>query len=94
MTQPISHTTVHTFAIEHYANPFIVCDHCKNPVVGHIRSPERAENWKNFPCHHLGVHSICPSWSPVDGCRCQEHLGSVQHSSPTTRKNIFEKEGP
>jgi hypothetical protein len=94
MNEPISHTTVHTFTVEHYANPFLICTVCRKSVVGYIHSPEHAENWKNFPCHHLGITSSCPSWSPVDGCRCQEHLGSVEHSAPRIRKNIFYKEGP
>jgi hypothetical protein len=90
MTEPISHTTTHTFTVERYANPFLVCTTCKQKVVGHIVSPEHVENWTNYPCRHMGITSTCPSWSPVDGCRCLEHLGIVQHSSSMIKKNIFE----
>ena len=99
MSEPITHTTIHTFNVEHYANPFLVCNECERSVTGYIivtdeYASDHIENWANYPCLHIGITSQCPSWSPVDGCRCQEHLGSVEHSAPMIKKNIFEKEGP
>ncbi len=92
MSEPITHKTTHTFAIEHFANPFLVCNLCKQSVVGYIVSSEFVENLTNYPCGHIGVTSTCPSWSPVGGCRCLEHLGSIQHSlTLRTKKNIFEE---
>lgn len=66
---------------EIFANPYLVCDSCKKNVT-------HRENSRNQPCGHgAGFTSVCPSWSPVDGCQCMEHLGSVEHSS---FKNIFD----
>jgi hypothetical protein len=91
MSEPISHTTTHTFNVEHFANPFLVCNTCKQTVTGYIVSSDPTGYWSgaNYPCRHIGITSTCPSWSPVDGCRCLEYLGVVQHSSSMTKKNIF-----
>lgn len=74
-----THTRMHVYVT--FANPFLVCDECGIGV----------ERWHNeqacgchggyslSPCGHVGVTSLCPSWSPVDGCRCAEHLGIVEH---------------
>jgi hypothetical protein len=49
-----------------FADPFILCTQCQ----------ERVTNTKypggiNVPCGHVaGWASVCPSWSPVDGCTC------------------------
>lgn len=56
-----------------FANPFLLCDTCKEPVK-YWHDPKRcgcsAEAF-NTPCEHkLGVISKCPTWSPVDGCSC------------------------
>ena len=60
-----------------WANPYNVCDRCARQAVWHT------EDGRNEPCgHRADFHSVCPSWSPVDGCRCQEHLGHVPHMVP------------
>lgn len=67
-----------------FANPFLVCDLCLKPVRA-WHDPDKcgcdARAW-NEPCgcHDFGVRDTCPSWSPVDGCQCQAHLGTVQHA--------------
>lgn len=65
-----------------FANPFIACTSCGvrvywwtiesgNDPCGHSRR-DTVDPWQ----------SVCPSWSPVDGCQCQEHLGHVGHGTP------------
>jgi hypothetical protein len=76
-------TTTHTHVIEEFANPFLRCDTCGEWVLGWVRHegqvPECQHLGQLYPCGHVGATSVCPSWSPVDGCRCLEHLGSVDH---------------
>ncbi len=58
-----------------YADPFLVCESCGRQTTG------RDGNY-NAPCgHRAGFKSICPSWSPVEGCLCQKYLGYVPHVS-------------
>ena len=66
-----------------FANPFLVCDQCQQPVPA-WHNPDRCGcgggGWQNLPCgHQAGVTSVCPSWGPVDGCTCQQALGHVPH---------------
>lgn len=56
------------------ANPYLVCDICKQKVP-YWHNPERccSDDFYNYPCgHQAGATSICPSWSPVDGCICKD----------------------
>lgn len=56
-----------------YANPFLICELCGRQATDH-------KDNQNVPCgHHASIRSICPSWSPVDGCLCVLHLGHVPH---------------
>ena len=64
-----------------FANPYLVCDECTE-TVRYWHTDERCttfckDGFYNYPCEHTaGVTSKCPSWSPVDGCRCtnkEEH---------------------
>lgn len=65
-----------------FANPFLVCNYCKATVTSR-------SDGVNHPCGHgADYSSVCPSWSPVDGCRCHTHVGSVQRGAP---RNIFDK---
>jgi hypothetical protein len=75
-----THTRTHTEIS--FANPYLVCDICRRPTDA-WHDPEQCgpgceTEALNLPCEHLaGVVSTCPSWSPVDGCQCQdpsEHL--------------------
>lgn len=81
----MTHTRTHVHVS--FANPFLVCDRCRQPVSA-WHNPEAcgcdASFW-NKPCEHrAGVTSVCPSWSPVDGCQCAAVLGSVQHNPAPT----------
>lgn len=82
----MTHTRVHTYVA--FADPHLVCDLCRQPVT-RWHDPAQCgcglPGWWNAPCgHHAGATSTCPSWSPVDGCRCLAHLGHVPHAPATT----------
>lgn len=69
-----THTRSHVFVT--LANPHLSCVTCTTPVAG-FHDPERCgpgcdEPSGNNPCGHAGLTSRCPSWSPVDGCMCEE----------------------
>lgn len=75
------HTRTHVFVS--FANPFLVCDLCRQPVPRWHNNDKCgcAEECWNEPCsHNAGVTSVCPSWSPVDGCLCREVLGPAGHA--------------
>lgn len=79
----MTHTRTHVHV--EFADPFLVCETCRLWVTG-WHADDRcgcdAGTW-NEPCgHSAGVASVCPSWGPVDGCSCLQHLGSVSHGSP------------
>jgi hypothetical protein len=85
----VTHTRTHVYIT--FANPYLTCDQCGQPVTG-WHDPERCgcdeSGWRNRPCdHRAGVTSVCPSWGPVDGCQCQEHLGHLPHG-------LIEQEDP
>lgn len=76
-----THTRTHVSSA--FANPYLACDQCRARVTEwHV--PHRCgcdeSGWQNRPCgHQASVTSVCPSWGPVDGCRCMDHLGHVPH---------------
>lgn len=77
------HTHTHTSIT--FANPYLICSTCRGWVTGWHNPEECACDGQayNLPCSHAaGVQSVCPSWSPVDGCRCIAHLGSKDHPEP------------
>lgn len=78
-----THTRTHVTIT--FANSYLTCDQCSEWVTGWHDSDRcgcDASFW-NEPCgHRAGVTSACPSWGPVDGCQCMEHLGHVPHGSP------------
>lgn len=84
-----THTRTHVYV--EFANPYLQCDQCDQRTtgfhdadrcgcaVGALGEYERT-GYYNLPCgHRAGVTSVCPSWSPVDGCCCADHLGYVPH---------------
>lgn len=75
------HTTTTTppVTVEEFADPHLVCTECGRHVEGYVVAPGRPEDMENWPCRHKWMANLCPSWSPVDGCLCQEHLGHVDH---------------
>lgn len=76
----ITHTRTHVH--ERYANPYLVCLVCGEPVAASHTDTAcgcTSGSW-NVPCGHpVGITSLCPSWSPVDGCQCAQQIGSVDH---------------
>ena len=76
----MTHTRTHTYIT--FANPYLRCDFCREPVPRWHNNDTCGcgETFWNEPCGHTaGTTSVCPSWSPVDGCQCREHLGHVDH---------------
>lgn len=79
----MTHTRTHTSIT--FADPYLTCTDCGGWVTS-WHNPEACgcdgETY-NLPClHTAGVHSVCPSWSPVDGCCCIEQLGAKDHPEP------------
>jgi hypothetical protein len=83
----MTYTRTHVYT--DLANPYLVCQLCRQPVPRWHNNNAcgcDAPCW-NEPCtHNAGITSVCPSWSPVDGCLCQEHLGAVDHAQPPTKE--------
>ncbi len=60
-----------------FANPYIICVACAGRAIG-IDADGRS-----LPCgHSADVKSVCPTWSPADGCLCQDFLGGPEHGTP------------
>lgn len=65
------------------ANPYLVCNQCQGWITAFEDTGENEGPVTNLPCGHRADYSNrCPSWSPVDGCSCLEHLGYVPHGEP------------
>lgn len=80
MTITRTRTRTHVFVA--FANPHLVCDLCHKPAPRWHNNTEcgcTEESWLDPCSHNTEAVSVCPSWSPVDGCQCQEHLGRVDH---------------
>lgn len=59
-----------------FADPWIACDACRARVT-HVTFPPPT----NQPCgHQADSNSLCPSWGPVDGCRCAAQ--GISHEKP------------
>ncbi|MGW7630502.1 hypothetical protein ACWGKO_16425 [Streptomyces griseoincarnatus] len=75
-----THTRTHVYVT--FANPYLVCNLCRQPAPRWHNNDKcgcTASCWLD-PCGHTAeAVSVCPSWSPVDGCTCREVLGSVDH---------------
>ena len=71
-------THTKTFTVTYFANPYLECGRCRLRAAGF--QPGTAILW---PCGHKAMtHSVCPSWGPVEGCRCAQILGSRDHGEP------------
>lgn len=72
-----------TGPITTFANPYLACDLCGRFVTGARNLGEHEGLVRNVPCgHSAGATSRCPSWGPVEGCTCAQHLGRVPHPEP------------
>lgn len=76
-------TSTHTHVVQPFANPYLRCDTCGEKVEGAIVLCDQGVGCEHLdrlsPCGHLGLTSICPSWGPVDGCKCKAVFGEVSH---------------
>jgi hypothetical protein len=80
----VTHTRTHITNIAS-ENPFLACGTCGKRVEAfHDDRCGCGETGPmNMPCCHYGEYvNLCPSWGPVDGCQCREHLGYVPHPAP------------
>jgi len=79
----VTFTRTHVYIT--FADPFLQCNKCDQPVPQWHDDDQCGcdDGWWNMPCGHrsAGVYSVCPSWSPVDGCHCQEYLGYIPHDA-------------
>ena len=75
-----THTRTHVATT--FADPYLTCDQCGKRAAG-FHDPDQCGcegDYYLVSCEHAaGVTSVCPSWSPVDGCICQRALGYVPH---------------
>lgn len=65
------------------ANPYLTCDQCRYQVT-HVHDGTRCgcvpAGAENYPCGHPAAStSECPTWAPVEGCRCRAQLGRIRH---------------
>ena len=52
-----------------FADPYKVCEECGGWITGVVDMP--GEPLILVPCNHQASYrDICPSWGPVDGCKC------------------------
>lgn len=59
------------------ANPYLACHQCGARVRYWLERPGPPVN---YPCgHQADYDDLCPSWGPVDGCRCVAELGYRPH---------------
>lgn len=71
-------THTRTFNVIRFADPYKTCDACGQRITGVL---DGTRHPTNVPCEHrAGYTDRCPSWSPVDGCLCAEHLGEIPHA--------------
>lgn len=78
-------TFTRTHVYVSFANPFLVCDLCRQPAPRWHNNDKcgcTEECWLDPCSHNAEAVSVCPSWNPVDDCQCREHLGSVDHPAP------------
>lgn len=62
------------------ADPYKICRQCNQWITGILDKPGSAIV---VPCEHESDYrDVCPSWGPVDGCQCIEHLGIREHGIP------------
>lgn len=82
-----THTRTHVYVT--FANPYLTCDRCAQPVPRWHNNDAcgcDAGSW-NDPCGHTAMTtSVCPSWSPMDGCTCLAVLGAIGHAAAPTEE--------
>ena len=62
-------TFVRTGKEVNFADPYKVCLECGDWITGTVDIPD--EPLILMPCEHRAVYKdLCPSWGPVDVCKC------------------------
>lgn len=70
--------SVRTYTRILFADPNLTCTTCGETAEGY-----RQETLALLPCgHHSAALSGCPSWGPIDGCRCLGHPHLDRATSP------------
>lgn len=68
-----THTT--TYNVTEFADPYKKCEKCNQWVDGALDAPGPLII---VPCEHRSNYrDVCPSWGPVDGCRCK--AAGIEH---------------
>ena len=76
----ITHTFTRTHTVTVPANPYLRCNVCQARVEGFVNGPA-GDLLTLVPCGHRdSYYDVCPSWGPVDGCRCEK--GNRPHGDP------------
>ncbi len=61
-------TRTRTYNATLFADPYKQCQQCGGWIDGVLDNPGPSIL---VPCEHQGGYrDVCPSWGPVDGCRC------------------------
>ena len=79
----MSHTYTRTAPVTEFADPFKVCEECGGWITG-VADIE-GEPLILIPCEHQASYrDVCPSWGPVDGCKCPpgEHASTPPQARP------------
>lgn len=81
VVRAMSHTRTRAFTVTEFADPYKTCNNCGAWITGVTNEIP----FRNYPCLHGGGYTDqCPSWGPIDGCSCIDHLGHVPHGEPST----------
>jgi hypothetical protein len=77
----LTHTYTRTSNRVTFADPYKQCCKCNGWVTGSLVKPGPLVV---LPCEHESDYrDVCPSWGPVNGCRCAEFpWGAGYHGVP------------
>lgn len=75
----LTRTYTRTHPVTTFADPYKKCLQCGRWIDGTLDAPGPLIL---LPCaHQSNYRDVCPSWGPVDGCRCAE-AGIVHDMRP------------
>lgn len=88
----LTYTFTQTYTVTIFADPYKVCCECGEHICGvlDVDGPLTMD-----PCgHQSSYRDTCPSWGPVDGCRCSDFIGAVPHEpAPVCPNHRLNEEG-
>jgi hypothetical protein len=62
--------------VREFADPYKKCNECQGWITGAVEFSGLP--LMLVPCEHFAAYTdVCPSWGPVDGCKCP--LGERGH---------------